>query len=383
VSVTGQWGRAALAALGVAAVAGLHASPARASDPSAPSTGPPATSSLPASAPAAGAPPTGPSGADTTTTLGQVPIEPPTSPGLFDLPGRVRAAVNDWFRELVTAALNPTLDLLGRSVLATPDVTAAGGRVRELWWASAGVANSAFVLLILAGGLLVMGHETVQTRYSVKEIAPRLVVAFLAANVSLTVVGQAIELTNGVSRALLGQGVDPAHTADTIKRLTLAPLDSGGIFLTLLTLVIAVLALALVLAYVVRVVLLTVLVAGAPIALACHALPQTDGLAQLWWRALAACLGVQVGQSLVLIAALRVFFETDRPAVLGLDGNAHLVDLLVVLCLLWVLVRIPTWAGRAVFTGRGRRSMLVGLAKSYVLLGVARRVLRRGGGGDG
>jgi hypothetical protein len=41
---------------------------------------------------------------------------------------------------------------------------------------------------------------------------------------------------------------------------------------------------------VVRVALLILLVAAAPLALICHALPQTEGLARLWWRATAACL---------------------------------------------------------------------------------------------
>jgi hypothetical protein len=36
-----------------------------------------------------------------------------------------------------------------------------------------------------------------------------------------------------------------------------------------------------------------------------------------WWRALAAGLGIQVGQVLVLVTALRVFFDADRLEVGG------------------------------------------------------------------
>jgi hypothetical protein len=125
--------------------------------------------------------------------------------------------------------------------------------------------------------------------------------------------------------------------------------------------------------YVVRVALLVLLVVAAPLALACHALPQTEELAQWWWRALAACLGVQIGQSLALITALRVFFQADRAQVVGLGGG-RLVDLLVAVCLLWLLVRIPAWAGRMVFAGRP--STLVGVAKSYVVYRLLRRGLR-------
>ena len=206
--------------------------------------------SLPAPATAAPTTTLPPPSPTTTTTA---PAQPPGSPGLFDIAGRVRQAVNDWFRDLVASALTPTLDLLGRTVLATPDVTAPGSRARQLWWVSAGLANTMFVVLVLLGGAVVMGHETVQTSYSVKEIAPRLVLSFVAANTSLLLAGRGIALANALSRALVGQGVDPAHVTDQLRQLTLAPLDAGGIFLVLVAGVVAALALAIVATYVIRV----------------------------------------------------------------------------------------------------------------------------------
>jgi hypothetical protein len=274
-------------------------------------------------------------------------------------------AINGWFRDLVASSLGPLLDMVARTILATPDLTAATSRVRELWLVSAGIANTIFVLLVTAGGVLVMTHETLQTSYGVKEIAPRLTVAFLAANLSLIMTGQAIPLANALARALLGTGADPAHVQATLRTLALAPLDTSSGLLILVALVIAVMALALVATYVIRVSLLIVLVAGAPLALACHALPKAEGLAYLWWRAFAGCFGVQLGQALVLAMAVRVFFQADRAHVLGLQGSAHLVDLIVVGCLLWMLLRIPVWVSRLVFGRRG--STLVRLAKSYFI----------------
>src|SRR6266540_2125585 len=194
-------------------------------------------------------------------------------PGFPDIAGRIRDAINGWFRDLVASSLGPLLDMVARTILATPDLTAATSRVRELWWVSAGIANTAFVLLVTAGGVLVMTHETLQTSYGVKEIAPRLVVAFLVANLSLALTRQAIPLANALARALLGTGTDPAHVQATLRTLALAPLDTSSGLLILIALVIAVMALALVATYVIRVALLIVLIAGAPLALACHALP--------------------------------------------------------------------------------------------------------------
>jgi hypothetical protein len=119
---------------------------------------------------------------------------------------------------------------------------------------------------------------------------------------------------------------------------------------------------------------LVVLAVAGPLALACHALPQTEGVARWWWRALAACLAVPVAQSLALITALRVFLHADGDRVLGL-GAARLVDLLVAVCLLWLLARIPAWAARMVFVGRPTTVMAV--AKSYVAYRLLRRGLRR------
>jgi hypothetical protein len=78
-----------------------------------------------------------------------------------------------------------------------------------------------------------------------------------------------------------------------------------------------------------------------------------------------------VAQSLALICALRVFFHSDQDRLLGL-GTARLVDLLVAVCLLWLLARIPTWAARMALVGRP--GTVVSVAKSYV----AYRLLRRG-----
>jgi len=268
------------------------------------------------------------------------------------IPSLVEQAINQLLITLLSSALNPTLDLLGRTLLATPDVTAPGSRIRELWWASAGIANSGFVLLVLLGGILVMTHETLQARYSAKEILPRLAVAFAAANTSLLLAGWAIRLANAVSRAVLGAGVDPQRVAQTLSplRLLLQP-GARDIFLALLGLVVAALALGLLVTCIARAALVAILVAGAPLALALHALPHTEGLARLWWRALAAALGVQVGQALVLVVALRVFFDADRAKVLGI-GTGRLADLLVSGGLLWLLLRIPGWARHAVFGPR-------------------------------
>jgi hypothetical protein len=299
--------------------------------------------------------------------------------GYLDVTCHVTNAIDGWFAGLVTAALHPVLSLLGSTVLSTPDLAGAH-QVWVLWTISAGIANAAFVLLVLAGGVIVMGYETVQTQYSFKQIAPRLVIGLIAANASLALAGLGIGLANTLSAALLGQPVGSGGGVSAqIGTLVLAQL-SGGIFLDLVAGIVAAVGLLLLVLYVLRVALLAVLLIAGPIALAGHALPQTQGLASLWWRAVGGCLGVQVGQSLVLITAVRVLLAPGGSGLLGL-GNASgaaggLLSLLVVLCLLLLLVMIPIWAARAVTGGR-RGGGVAKVARDVLVY----RYLRPGGGG--
>ena len=272
------------------------------------------------------------------------------SPGLFDITGHITAAIDSWFRDLVTAALDPILTLLGHTLLATPNVTAQS-RVGELWRMTEGIADAFLVLFVLVGGAIVMGHETVQTRTAIKDVLPRIVVAAVAVNASLSLAGLAISTADSLSQAVLGQGVDPSGAAVVLRQLVLGSLADGGIFVVLLGGVVAVLALVVLATYVVRLALVILLVVAAPICLVCHALPQTEGLAKLWWRAFFGVLAVQVAQSLVLVTALRVFLASGGPANLGIASTGGLVDLLVSACLCWVLVKIPSWVSRFVFSG--------------------------------
>jgi flagellar biosynthesis protein FlhB len=242
---------------------------------------------------------------------------------------------------------------------------------------SLGLADGAYVLLVTIGGVVLLAHESLQVQYSVKEIAPRLVVGVVASNLSFLLARQGIELANAASAALAGRQVDAANVTATIRTLALSPVGPGSLFTSLLVGALVVLAVVLAGTCLVRVMLVVFLVVAGPVMLAAHALPQTEGLARLWWRAMAACLGVQVAQALALVMVVRVFLEADRQDVLPLGGG-HLVDVMVACCLLWLLIRIPAWAARAVVDG-GRRSTVGRRVRSVVLVRTLRTLHVIGG----
>ena len=82
-----------------------------------------------------------------------------------------------------------------------------------------------------------------------------------------------------------------------------------------------------------------------------YALPQTAWAARWWWRALTAALAIQVAQALVLTAAVQVFFS---PGWLPWHPASYLVQVLITLCLLYILMRIPFWIARPVLSPFGR-----------------------------
>ena len=270
--------------------------------------------------------------------------------GFLDVSCEIGNAVTSWFAALARDALQPLLTLAGQTLLSSPQAGAIPA-VHSMWTTSLAIADSAYVLLAVIGGVIVMGHETLQTSYSVKDIAPRLVTGFLTANLSLVLISQATTIANALSAALAGSGVTPATAASALLGTLTAPLSGGGIFLVLLALAAAVLALVLVVVYVLRLMALVLLTAAAPLALAAHALPQTAWAARWWWRALTACLAIQVAQALVLTAAVRVFSSAGWIPLHGTSSS--LLPVLTALCLLYIMMRIPWWISRPVLASFG------------------------------
>lgn len=277
-----------------------------------------------------------------------------SDPSWWDVPGQIEKAIDTWFGNLVKSALEPVLRLVGNTLLASPDVS--DGRIAQVWTGVLITANTLYVLFVLAGAVIVMGHETVQTRHSLKQIAPRLVLGIVASNASLWAISQTVSLGNALAAALTNgklsaEGIGSRLTSMIVDEIFL-PSGVTQLFLVLLGGAIAVMGIVLLVTCLIRAAILLTLTAGAPLALACHALPQTDPLAKLWWRAIIGCLATQVGQALVLIICMQVFFDPKADTILGLPSGGGLVDLLLCLVLLFVLIKIPIWTTRIVL---GRR----------------------------
>lgn len=293
--------------------------------------------------------------------------------GVRNISACVAEAIDGFFQRLVESALNPLLDLLSQTLLTTPEPGDLP-RVGELWDSSWQLMLAVYGLLVMAAGVLLMVRETLQTRYSVQDLAPRIVVGFLAGAMSLLIATQAIRFANALATAVAGDGLDPDSAGAALRELAtitavrglVSPAAGAGIFVILLEVALVVLLVILLITYVIRVAITIILVVAAPLALMCHVLPGLDAVARWWWRSFAACLAIQVVQSLVLVTALRVFLTPGGWEFFGPNADG-LVSLIIGLALMVVLIKVPFWllSSMRIGTGGGR-SMIGSLARGYV-----------------
>ncbi|MEU7487553.1 hypothetical protein [Streptomyces sp. NPDC042319] len=260
-------------------------------------------------------------------------------------------AITSFLGKLIEEAMQPVRELLADTLLATPDVTKQAD-VRRMWSSTLGIAVSVYVLLVLAGGVTVMGHETVQTRYALKQIAPRLLLGLIAATASLTVMGKVIGLSNAVVQAVMGTDLSDAGKGLVERILPFALFGAPGLklYLSILSSVVITLVVAVLVGFIVRVAIMALLAVTAPLALSCHGHPATDPIARLWWRGLAGCMVIQIAQSVTFILALKLFFAPGA-TLLGIPKPNQLGTLLAGMALFWVLFKIPSWTVQVILRG--------------------------------
>ncbi|UGT58792.1 conjugal transfer protein TrbL family protein [Nocardia asteroides] len=330
----------------------------------APTTTPPATTTprrwvIP---PSTAAPPTTTAPGTTTAPTPGTSGAGSAECGVTNINGCVENAVDGFFRRIVETSLNPLLELLSKALLTTPEP----GQIPEigaLWNQSWQMVLALYVLVVMAAGVLLMMRETVQTQWSIRELAPRLVIGFAAGGLSMVIATAGIGFANALAGALAGDGVDSSSAADALTELAVTSNQSRGVFI-LLQLALSVMLLVLLISYVVRVTITILLIVGAPLALMCHGLPGLDGVARWWWRSFAACLAIQVVQSLTLVTVLRVLLTPGGWHLFGPDAN-EIADMTVALALMFVLIKTPMWLLSVLKIGQGR-SFLGSIVRGFL-----------------
>jgi hypothetical protein len=281
----------------------------------------------------------------------------------------------DWFAELLLDSLNAMIAVITDVLLITPNVTALP-QVQALTGRAVLIVDTVFVLVFLAVGVLTMTNQgDERSRYTVKDLIPRCVVGFITAHFSQLIAGQMIELANALTSALTEQNLDQDGAFQAMRNHISAGQGGGLLFLVCLSIILFLMA-ATGCSAVVRFVLALVLTAGAPIALACHALPQTDPIARLWWRSFAGVLAVPILQGFVLFAAQWMLLDpTAMLPMLGLPVEpGGVFNLFVVMVLLWTCVRVPGLVRRFATEGGRGNNVLGAVVRVVVVQQISRAI---------
>ncbi|MFL1375778.1 hypothetical protein [Nocardiopsis protaetiae] len=279
--------------------------------------------------------------------------------------------VSNWFADFAVSGLNPALGWLASKAFHTPVPTEG---MQGLHAGILGVSNTLFVLLVVAGGLIAMGHQSVQMRYSAADILPRIVWGFVAANTSLWFSTEMIGVSNQVSAAIGAQSIDPREAAENFRDRLDALVADALIFTVLLVVVVVVLFVVWMITEAVRICMAIVLVIGAPMLLIFHALPHTNRIAEMWWRCMAGLCAIPVGQAIVFMSLAKLFFEgqltfadiNHTPSAGGEevgDGD-WLMQLMLLLVLIYTQIRIGSWVMRLVWQPNPGTSPIASLLKN-------------------
>ncbi len=337
-------------------------------------------------------------------------VELETEGDVFDCGlGEPGCHVSNWFADFVISGLNPALGWLAEKAFFTPLPTAG---MEALHNGILATSNAFYVIFIVVGGLLAMCFQTVQTRYSAADILPRLIFGFIASNFSLWATREMVSASNQIAVAIAAQGIDARTAAENLRDRMDVLLPDALVFTLFLLVVVVVLLVTWILTEAVRICMVIVLVIAAPMLLMFHALPQTNRLAELWWRCMAGLCAIPIAQSIVFIAMVRLFFEgqmtlfgafKDRPVredelddqALVLDGSSEtimlastvlsspeaevrdadwLLNIMLFLVLLYVQIRISTWVMKLVWQPNPGTSPIAALLKNIAWMMAFRKV---------
>jgi len=316
-------------------------------------TGPPLSSSSAPSSFIIGPSPTGPAAAPAAESVPQPPgTDPQVDPQLPNIPNPL-----DWFsnldpRKWAGDILNALLTVIGKALLEairgfvdwalgfgdsslnfvtrTPaEGTYGSPTVRSLWDFSRALVNVALAVIVMWGGFNVVVKEHTRSPYhEVMELLPRLILAALAANLTLEFARGLIDANNAIA-AGVGQVGLPGYDQ--------ASPSQEGIALIFTALAYGIVAILLVLQMLMRLALIDVLIVLAPVASLLWVLPQTQG----WFRWWANLFPITVFQQAVQMMVLRRGSALMVELTPGSLSNA-LLTLLLGIAVCWLTLKVPS-----------------------------------------
>ncbi|MGA9114995.1 MAG: conjugal transfer protein TrbL family protein [Candidatus Dormiibacterota bacterium] len=240
---------------------------------------------------------------------------------------------------------NDVLGLLDRYLFSTVDVSRPGSQPLTSNPALTGL-NHAFclagdtllVLVVIVVAVRAILNRSLYSQYDFRVILPRALVGVIAMHASLYLIQMAIDLNNALTSFAAGAGGRSMPWTDPLSSSALASSSlAQDLFEVVVVLALVVTVSLLAIAYVVRMAVLQLLIATAPLAGLATILPETRGYARTWGRLLVVALFMQAAQVTVLRVA----------TVTGLAAGSGLGATLYALATLWVSLKVPRFLASA------------------------------------
>ena len=356
------------------------------------SAGIPLLNSPPAPAPQQIPPgPSGPEGQPPPDTLVDLPIPDPTDwiPNPLDwLPGGLNPV--NWAKDIVNAvftligqamleAIRGFVDWalgMGGSSLNFVTRTPAEGTydsptVRSLYDFSRAIVNVALAVVVMWGGFNVIIKEHTRSPYhEAMELLPRVILAALAANLTLEFARMLIDINNALAAGVGGVGL-PGYDQATPSQEGLALIFTAVAY--------GIVAILLVFQMLMRLALLAMLIVLGPIAALLWVLPQT----QQWTRWWVDLFTTTVLQQAVQVMVLRLGSSLMVELTPGSMSNA-LLTMLLGLAVCWLTLKVPSLL-RSSRSAAGITNVLTLAAVTHAMggLGAAGRAASAGGAAGG
>lgn len=257
--------------------------------------------------------------------------------------GFILQAVVGLLGHLISVARVDLGGVLDRFLFRTVDPTASGNRPitanPNLVTLNLGlaVAVDAMVgLVILLTSLRSIFERSMRSKYDLKVILPRVLLAIVLAHGSLLFMQMTVDLNNALDSVALSLGGplngDTLPWSPSLAPQTIARLVSGQDLFEVLLMVVLVVAMAiLVLAYVIRTALLNILIVTAPLAALLSVMPDTRSHARTWVRLFLGTVFMQAVQLIILRVAVTTEFNSE----------GGLITTVYALATLWLMLKVP------------------------------------------
>ena len=233
-----------------------------------------------------------------------------------------------------------------------PELTYGHPAVREAWMVVWGITSGALIVILGWMGLsLIMQHHLGQASAGWREMVPRLVLGLVAAATSYWWCALVIDVAHAVSKYVAAAlNVNPGDLLRAPLETFLRTVNAGSVGMALLLaflfVVFGFFVLYVLVQMVLRLALIDILLALAPIALGLWILPHTAGWGRHWLRLFLTTVFQQAIQLIAL--AMGFGFLRQFAAIEAFEPAQELVwKLLLSIAFVYMATRVPSMLGNA------------------------------------